>query len=1171
LVEVRVPETYGAHVQGHREADDVFRHTLEYCDGRRSRDRRRDADPACPPRARPLRRGEHRRASREPVVDEKASAAGQRQRLTAPVDVSVEVVGLAPSELDHPVDVAGSKAVVRAEVEAAPGGHRPEGILRLQRVSDLADDERVERHSQLERHLGGDLDTSASETDHDIGPRLPRDRPGDLPAGVPAIQEEWSGDQLRPAGCVHGKSHTGIVAGGRADRIGGDTDVVSVLSRTALRIVKLPTPLARRFEAVVFDWDGTAVPDRKAEAGRLRKLVEELCARGLELGVVTGTHVGNVDGQLQARPPGPGRLHLCVNRGSEVFTADGDGLRLLHRREATLEEEAALDAAAQATVQALARRGLRAAIVSQRLNRRKIDLIPEPEWADPPKARIADLLAAVEERLHRAGLAGIGEAVRVAEKAAREAGLRDPRVTSDAKHVEIGLTDKSDSARWLLRELRRSGIGPGLVLVAGDEFGPLGGLPGSDSLLLVPETGPSTAVSVGAEPTGTPDGVILLAGGPATFLELLRDQLERRRRGDVPELDGDPAWTLAVEGLDPVLERVHESLLTLADGRLGTRGAPLLSHPAASPGVLTAGSYRGEGPETELVPWPDWTKLEGVLPDEPPLRRRLDLHTGLLRHDGPLTALLFSSLARPGTVALRAQASPTHLPDSGRRTLREVSGIAVLDDARTDGRLDRIGAYGLDELAALATLQDAEGAGFERLLAEHREAWARRWEESDVVIDGDPELQLAIRFALFHLIASVADDGEAAVGARGLSGPAYRGHVFWDSDVFVLPFLAATHPNAARAMLEYRVRRLPAARDAARRLERAGARFAWESAASGSDVTPTHARLPTGRIVRIRTGELEEHIVADVAWAAACYLDWTGDQAFAAGPGRELLVESARYWASRVRYDRDGRAHIYGVIGPDEYHEPVDDNAFTNVMARWNLRRAADLDGTEDERAEWLQAAEALVDGYDPPSRLYEQFAGFFHLEPLVIADVAPRRPIAAQLLLGAERTATAQVLKQADVLMLHHLVPDQVAAGSLEPNLDFYEPRTAHGSSLSPAVHAALLARAGRFPEALSALRLAARLDLDDLTGSTAGGLHLATMGGVWQALVFGFAGVRPSGDRLLVDPRLPDEWKALEVSLRFHGELVRLRVEDSGVTLRGDGNMELLRRHEYWEVAHR
>jgi trehalose/maltose hydrolase-like predicted phosphorylase len=322
-------------------------------------------------------------------------------------------------------------------------------------------------------------------------------------------------------------------------------------------------------------------------------------------------------------------------------------------------------------------------------------------------------------------------------------------------------------------------------------------------------------------------------------------------------------------------------------------------------------------------------------------------------------------------------------------------------------------------------------------------------------------------------------------------------------------------------------------------------------------VTPSHAYDQSGRVVPIRTGELEEHIVADVAWAASSYIDWTGDEAFASGPGIDLLVETARYWASRIRLDRNGSGHIYSVIGPDEYHEPVDDNSFTNVMARWNLRRAAEAGRGhvgDDELAHWLRLADAIVDGYDPEQRLYEQFAGFYRLEPLVIADISPRRPIAADLLLGRERVMGAQVLKQADVLMLHHLVPDEVAPDSLIPNLAYYEPRTAHGSSLSPAVHAALFARAGRLGAAVEALRLSCRIDVDDLTGTTAGGLHLATMGGVWQALVFGFGGVRPAARGLDIDPRLPEAWDALEIRLLFRSDPVRIRIEHEALIVEAD-----------------
>lgn len=407
-------------------------------------------------------------------------------------------------------------------------------------------------------------------------------------------------------------------------------------------------------------------------------------------------------------------------------------------------------------------------------------------------------------------------------------------------------------------------------------------------------------------------------------------------------------------------------------------------------------------------------------------------------------------------------------------------------------------------------------------------------------------------------MASVADRGEAAVGARGISGHTYRGHVFWDADLFVLPFLAATEPAAARAMLEYRCRRLPAALAAAWVEGCRGARFPWESAGSGFDVTPHSGRDHSGRVVPIRTGEVEVHIVGDVAWAACCYIDWTGDHEFAVGAGRKILVETTRYWASRIRVDGSGRGHLYGVIGPDEYHEPVDDNTFTNVLARWNLRRAAASaaavdDGAVDgeELQTWLRLADTLIDGFDSSTGIYEEFAGFFQLEPLLIRDIAPRRPITADLLLGRERVRSAQIVKQTDVLMLHHLLPNEVEAGSLIPNLDYYEPRTAHGSSLSPGIHAALFARAGRIDDALAWLRIAAGIDVNDLARTGAGGVHLGAMGSVWQALAYGFAGLQPRGDALVVDPLLPDTWSGLELRVRFRGVPLVLRLEPEAIVV--------------------
>ena len=708
------------------------------------------------------------------------------------------------------------------------------------------------------------------------------------------------------------------------------------------------------------------------------------------------------------------------------------------------------------------------------------------------------------------------------------------------ERIVSGLHDRLAVVRWFLDDLWSRGVDPSQVLLAGLAID-------ADSGLTAP---------------------VAPAGGDVAR-RFLDDQVRRRRRGDVPIVRSADEWCVVVDGLDHSLERFHESLLTLADGRVGTRGAPLVGDGAATPRVFHAGVYEGRGCASELAALPLWSRMPNT-DTLRPSRRTIHLRTGVLQEQGPFASLRFSSLARPGTVALRVNGDDALLPPAGAHTEPGAVTVAFHDERRA-GVLDRFAAYAVRDGAAKSALSAAKEAGFERLLREHREAWARRWQAADIVIEGDPDLQRAIRFSLFHLMASVGDRDEAAVGARGLTGPAYRGHVFWDSDVFVLPFLAATHPAAARAMLEYRFRRLSAARAAAARLGRAGARFPWESAAEGIDVTPTSVRSPSGELIPIRTGELEEHIVADVAWAAACYLDWTGDTGFQAGPGRDLIAETARYWASRVQLGGDGRAHIEAVIGPDEYHELVDDNAFTNVMARWNLRRAAELATVPiSEREAWRAAADALVDGYDPATQVYEQFAGFFELEPVLISEIAPRRPIAADLLLGAERVARAQVIKQADVLMLHHLVPDEVVADSLPANLDFYEPRTAHGSSLSPAIHAALLARLRRYGPALEWLRIAAQIDLGDLTGSTAGGLHLATMGGLWQAIVHGFAGVRVLPDRLLVDPRLPSEWTSLNIGLRYRGTPFRLHIGRDLVAI--DTQALLLRQVDGgWEVAAR
>jgi trehalose/maltose hydrolase-like predicted phosphorylase len=750
--------------------------------------------------------------------------------------------------------------------------------------------------------------------------------------------------------------------------------------------------------------------------------------------------------------------------------------------------------------------------------------------------------------------------------------------------------DGAEVMRGIVAVLARRGVGPGLLLLVGSEFGGPGGEPGPDALLLVPEAARVIAVSVGPEPGGVPAGVIQAGGGCRVLLALLDEQVRRHARQRVPAVDEDRAWIVCETGAGPERRRATESLFTLGAGGVATRGSVEEAAAGAQPMVLAAGVYDGIGPGQHLLPGPVWTGL-AVEPAPAGDRRVLDLRTGVLERTEltasacPLRTVRLASITMPGVVAMRAEAPagrlrpgrPLRRPPGAEMTAGRQDGVcwartgastgggitaAAVQRTRRDGpvrTVQRVAAYAAsqrhrpDPRVAADALAAAGRLGFDRLLADHRAAWARRWDAVDVQVRGDPPAQLALRFALFQLWCAIKARGELAVGARGLSGTGYSGHVFWDADVFTLPAVAAMDPAAAAAMIRYRLRRLDAARARARAAGRRGARFPWESAASGDDVTPASARIG-GRKMPILTGPLEEHITADVAWAAAHYASWTGLGTPAVAP---LLAETARYWASRCRLDAAGSAHIDGVIGPDEYHERVDDNAFTNVMARWNLRAgadAADRAGTAPaETARWRELAGRLVDGYDPASGRYEQFAGYFALEPLLIADVAAP-PVAADLLLGRDRVAQSQLIKQPDVLMAHHLVPDQVEPGSLEPNLDYYDPRTAHGSSLSPAVTASLLARAGRPDEALEMLRMALALDLDDLTGMTSAGLHMANLGAAWQAVTAGLAGVRIQAGVLTVDPRLPAAWDGLHLRFRCLGRKVRLDITHDRISVRAD-----------------
>ncbi|HEY8484042.1 MAG TPA: glycosyl hydrolase family 65 protein [Longimicrobiales bacterium] len=465
--------------------------------------------------------------------------------------------------------------------------------------------------------------------------------------------------------------------------------------------------------------------------------------------------------------------------------------------------------------------------------------------------------------------------------------------------------------------------------------------------------------------------------------------------------------------------------------------------------------------------------------------------------------------------------------------------------------------------AARLHLDRLLSTGIEPILADHLAAWQARWHAADVEIEGDEEAQRALRFACYHLIAAVnPEDERVSIAARTLSGPAYKGHVFWDAEIYVLPFFLFTHPESARSLLMYRYHTLPAAREKARTHGLRGAWFAWESADTGEETTPRFAIAPDGTVTPIRNGEQEIHISADIAYAVWQYWQATGDDAFFREAGAEILLETARFWASRVEAGEDGLYHIRHVIGPDEYHEDVDDDAYTNTMAQWNLERGAEtarllaerwpdrrqelLDTTgldPDEPEQWLDIAARIYTGFDPKTGLFEQFRGYFDLEEIDLAEYTPR-PAPMDVLLGRERIRRTKVIKQPDVVLLLYLFWDRFPAHVREANFRYYEPRCGHGSSLSPSIHALVAARLGDLDLAMRYFRQVAEIDLADNMGNAAGGVHAAALGGLWQAVIFGFAGLDFASGRPTVHPHLPPHWRAIRFPILWQGRMMRFNV---------------------------
>jgi kojibiose phosphorylase len=479
---------------------------------------------------------------------------------------------------------------------------------------------------------------------------------------------------------------------------------------------------------------------------------------------------------------------------------------------------------------------------------------------------------------------------------------------------------------------------------------------------------------------------------------------------------------------------------------------------------------------------------------------------------------------------------------------------------------------------AVADVQNALKTGHALLKEAHQKCWANIWQTTDVKIAGHLEDQTITRFNLYQNLIATPRHAELPIGARGLSCQVYQGAAFWDQELFNLPVFLYTDPHIARSILKYRYNTLDGARKKAQRLGYYGAFYAWTSGKTGEELFPDHffTDVLSGRKVRNHFNDWQIHISPDIVYAVWQYYNATGDWDFVTDYGAEILFEVAQFLVSHVYFKKDkGRFEFIRLLGPDEYHENVDNNAFTNYMAQFALEKAlvveAQMQRDAPEKREallarlglnatdiqnWQEAADLIyLPQPDSRSLLLEQFDGYFNLEDATPEDLRQRLVHPDEYWGWPNGVAVeTQVLKQADVLQLFAVL-DNFPADVMRANFDYYEPRTEHGSSLSPSVHSQIASKIGYSQMAYAYFKQGATIDLYNASkkvnsgGSFLGGIHTAACGGAWLMLVQGFAGFSlGEGGVINFSPALPENWNGLafRLSVRGNGLAVNLTREN-------------------------
>lgn len=464
---------------------------------------------------------------------------------------------------------------------------------------------------------------------------------------------------------------------------------------------------------------------------------------------------------------------------------------------------------------------------------------------------------------------------------------------------------------------------------------------------------------------------------------------------------------------------------------------------------------------------------------------------------------------------------------------------------------------------ALTLVEQAKAEGFAALLAQHIEGWTRVWEEKDIVISHDPRAQQGIRFSIFNMEWNYGgNDPRLNIGAKGISGPGYGGLYFWDSEVYLLPYYAYTDPPKARNLLMQRYITLPQARDRAQLFGFAGAMYPFVT------YDGTDCAIPW------ELGMLEQHINVAIPYAVRLYALSSGDDEFVREYGAEMVMETCRFWASRVTFNERKQQYVINTVtGPDEYAMVVNNNCYTNAMTKYmldyGLQLVASLQKTspdawralvaklsfnDQELERWQDVVKRLYIPFDRKLGLHPQDDSFLDMDSVDVQAIPDNeKPLLAHW--PWERIIRSQVLKQPDVVLLMFILNERYSEVVKRANYLYYEPKTIHDSSLSPCIHAIMAAELGFDEQAFDYYLRSSRLDLDNVNGNAGEGVHIACMAGTWMSIVSGFAGMRMVNGRLQFRPHLPAAWEMLRFSMHFRGRFLRVELTKDRMTFTVDG----------------